>query len=184
MAAKKKKSTQLTDADVAKLKRAKVDDDKKADSRPDEQVLVDYQVIKTPIGEITLRPWSYGDYYPIADKIEDIFEIIEGLDINFDAFGEVGFFESLFSKLNSEDITEEHLEEFQQATNKANKSLRKIINRTAPLLMPLLVTTTGKESEELDKLPLNVLVLMVWIIYSQNIGILGNALGLFGAGAE
>ena len=182
--AKKKK---LTEKEAKELQKKAVVEEEEGDTRPDEQVFLEEALIITPIGDITIKPWSYGDYYRIADKIEDIFEILEDKNINIDAFSALGAMSKTFDF--SSDITEENKEEkmaemdlYADTVGQANRDIRRLINRIAPHAMPIISATTGRSQEELEQLPIHMVVAIGVMIYYQNIGILGNALGLFGYG--
>lgn len=167
----------LTEKEVEELKRLEAaSDDVEHDERPDEQVLIDEYIIHTPIGEIALKPWTYGEYYKIADKIEDIFDVIEEKNIDLSSFAILQE-QSLNAK---SDTLAEELDNFLLLANTANRELRRAINRIAPMAVPIIVHTTGRTQEEIESLPIHVIVSIGYIIYLQNVGVLGNALWLFG----
>lgn len=180
------KKKQLTEEEAKALQdQAVVEDEDSGDTRPDEQVLIDEIQVVTPIGDIMLRPWTYGDYYRIAGKIEDIFDIIEEKELNLEGFNALGSLGNIMDF--SEEITDENREKKMKeiemvaaTTTQANRDVRKLINTIAPHAMPILVYTTGKTQEEIESLPLQMIISIGIIIYFQNVGILGNALGLFG----
>lgn len=178
MAPKKKpERKKLTEEEVEKLKQMDVEEEE-YDTRPDEEVLLQPDiVVKTVNGEVILKPWTYGMFYKFADKIEDIFEDLEGKNINLDAF--LDFQTWIASRPEDATTTVEDIEEYFSKRKDANKEFRKLVNRVAPHAMPILVHSTGLSEEEIEALPLMTTISIGIMIYFQNAAVLGNALGLF-----
>jgi hypothetical protein len=148
------------------------------ESRPDEVVLPDEFNFKLPVSgkDVTIRPWSWGDYTEIAPDIDKIFDIIENSKLDLTTLGDsIKLQDKIHPKLFSgEEIEPDVMEEYNASIKSANFTMMRLMAKLSTLIVPILCAATGLEEDEIRKLNPTDIHTLVMSVYYVNPTVLGN----------
>ncbi len=173
---------------MAKRKKEEVVVDKE-EPRPDEAVVPDAFTFTLPVSrkEVTVKPWSWGDFTKIASSVDEIFDIVENSGLEVSELGKMVRTQDEIQNtiLSGGQISTEALEDYNKAVKPANYVLTRLMTKLSDFVVPILVSATDMAKKDIEKLNPTDIHTLAMTVYYVNPTVLGNVyqpLGMESAG--